>query len=370
MNYSYWELDTIYGNYDLVIIGAGFTGLWSALEWREKFPKSRILIVEKNSYPLGASTRNAGFACFGSITEILADAAQMGWTQAINLVEKRFFGLQILLNKIEPTAIDYATNGGYELLNQKVSMADVENINSKIKAITGLDKTYQLDNDAKKKFNFGNFGINQIIKNPLEGGLHPGKLLNILIRRCYANNINFLWNKGLLSFKSKSDHVELNLRDLRINTEKLLICTNGFTPDLLPNLDVKPARGQVLLTSEIKNLKVQGVFHSDEGYIYFRNVGKRILLGGMRNLDAKAETSAKFESNPSIIDALQKYLKEVILPEENFEITHQWQGIMAMGMDKNYLLQKVDSNVVMAVRLSGMGVALAPQIAKETVELF
>ena len=59
MNPSIWELETFYRKGDILIIGAGFTGLWSAISIKEKFPEKSVLVVEKSSVPIGASTRNA-----------------------------------------------------------------------------------------------------------------------------------------------------------------------------------------------------------------------------------------------------------------------------------------------------------------------
>jgi glycine/D-amino acid oxidase-like deaminating enzyme len=48
--------------FDVVIVGAGFTGLWSALAITENSPDARILILEKNYAGFGASGRNGGWA--------------------------------------------------------------------------------------------------------------------------------------------------------------------------------------------------------------------------------------------------------------------------------------------------------------------
>lgn len=69
---SYWEQKNFF-RYELIVIGSGFTGLSTAINFKKKNPKARVLILEKGVFPTGASTKNAGFACFGSLTEILDD---------------------------------------------------------------------------------------------------------------------------------------------------------------------------------------------------------------------------------------------------------------------------------------------------------
>ena len=73
MNLSFWELKNWFWNVDYTIVGSGIVGLHAALKLRNRFPESKILIIEKGMLPQGASTKNAGFACFGSISEIIDD---------------------------------------------------------------------------------------------------------------------------------------------------------------------------------------------------------------------------------------------------------------------------------------------------------
>lgn len=371
MNYSIWEIETLYKKPDFVIIGGGFTGLWTALSVSQKYPKADILIIEKHHYPLGASTRNAGFSCFGSITEILSDAKTMGWDKTLNIISKRFHSLRKIQREIEPDLIDYDNCGGYELLNTEVAHAELVQVNEKLKSITHVDKTFTFDANAQERFQFADFNLLpkscNMVFNPLEGSLHPGKLVEVLIQKCYASGIKFLWNQEVTQIKSMGNAVQIKTKNHTFSSAKAIVCTNGFARQLFPELDVQPARGQVLLTSPISDLTLKGVFHSDEGFIYFRNVGNRVLLGGMRNLDFQTEKSYNFQENQKITEGLTSYLENVILPNTSFEITHRWTGIMAMGNEKTYLLEKYE-NIIYAVRLSGMGVALAPEIANEVMD--
>ena len=70
---SFWEKSLYFESLDFTIIGAGIVGLSTAIFLKEKFPGSKILILERGYLPSGASTKNAGFACFGSPTELLDD---------------------------------------------------------------------------------------------------------------------------------------------------------------------------------------------------------------------------------------------------------------------------------------------------------
>ncbi|MGZ5264204.1 MAG: FAD-dependent oxidoreductase, partial [Kaistella sp.] len=118
-----------------------------------------------------------------------------------------------------------------------------------------------------------------------------------------------------------------------------------------------------------ENLQLKGTFHYDEGFYYFRNLGNRILLGGARNLDFKTEETSVMETTDILQNHLEDFLKSVILPNQDFRIACRWSGIMAMGTEKSPVVQKISPRQIVAVRLSGMGVALAPKIGEMVAEM-
>ena len=93
MNLSYWEIKNWFTNVDYTIVGSGIVGLHCALSLRERYPNSKILVLEKGILPQGASTKNAGFACFGSISEILDDLKNHSEEEVVQLIQKRWNGL-------------------------------------------------------------------------------------------------------------------------------------------------------------------------------------------------------------------------------------------------------------------------------------
>ena len=70
---SYWE-KTQFLKYDLIVVGGGIVGLFTALEFLNNHPNSKIAVFDKGVFPDGASTKNAGFACFGSLSELVEDS--------------------------------------------------------------------------------------------------------------------------------------------------------------------------------------------------------------------------------------------------------------------------------------------------------
>lgn len=360
---SIWESETFYRKRDVIIIGSGFTGLWTAISIKEKNPKISVLVIERNSVPTGASTKNAGFACFGSLTEIISDSEKMGWEKTLNLVKMRFEGLKKIQNYFTNSEIDFDLCGGYEILNNEEPLHKIEEANAKLKSVTEIEETYFLNNDKIKKLGLKKSSF--LIENPIEGSLHSGKLMMRLLEKCYKMNIEFLFGTEVESVSEMENKTEIYLSDnSSILSEKVIFCTNAFSNKLLKQETIIPARGQVLLTNPIENLKLKGTFHYDEGFYYFRNLGNRVLLGGARNQDFKTEETTELSTTEFLQNHLEEFLKTVILPNQNFKIEKRWSGIMAMGNEKTPIVKQLSERQFCAVRLSGMGVALAPKIGE------
>jgi glycine/D-amino acid oxidase-like deaminating enzyme len=172
------------------------------------------------------------------------------------------------------------------------------------------------------------------------------------------------------SFEKTGDQVELQTNQhFNLSTDQLLICTNAFAKQLLPGLDVEPARGQIVLTSEIPNLKWKGTFHYDEGFYYFRNLGNRVLLGGARNKAFDEEHTYELSTSETIQTALEHFIHEKILPATSFTIEYRWSGIMGVSNEKMPVVKQISDQIFCAVRMGGMGVALAPVIGEKIARL-
>jgi gamma-glutamylputrescine oxidase len=88
-NYSFWETQTFFSNINLVVVGSGIVGLSSAISYKIKHPKAKVVVLEMGVLPTGASTKNAGFACFGSVSELLADIKKTNEAIVLETVDLR-----------------------------------------------------------------------------------------------------------------------------------------------------------------------------------------------------------------------------------------------------------------------------------------
>jgi glycine/D-amino acid oxidase-like deaminating enzyme len=368
---SVWEKESFFAPADIIIAGSGLVGLWSAYYLKKKAPKLTITIVDRGLIPTGASTRNAGFACFGSLTELMANRNEMDEDQLLQLVEWRFKGIKRIRKTFDANTIDYERNGGYELLTSADAnelRSQIDTFNRMLKNITGQQKTFRLQNEKLAGFGFA--GIQHLVESSAEGQLHSGKLCQALLRLVQSMGVTVLNNIEITGYEKVHGQLLLHTQhEFPLLSSQLLVATNAFARQLLPQLDITPARGQVLVTSPIDGLPFKGTFHFDEGFYYFRDLGGRVLLGGARNKSIEEETTAEMGITDSIQSELERFLSETVLPGRHYTIEHRWSGIMGMGGEKMPILKAVNDHVFCAVRMSGMGVALAPIIGEKVAAM-
>jgi glycine/D-amino acid oxidase-like deaminating enzyme len=368
---SVWEKESFFAPADILIVGSGLVGLWSAYYLRKRAPKLSITVVDRGLIPTGASTRNAGFACFGSLTELKSNLEEMSEEQLLQLVEWRYKGIRRIKKFFDADEIGYQRNGGYELLadaDHNELRSQIDTFNRLLKEITGQQKTFRLRNDRIARFGFA--GVQHLIESSAEGQLHSGKLCQALLRLVQSMGVTVLNNIEIAGYEKVHGRLLLHTRqEWPLLASQLLVATNAFARELLPQLDVNPARGQVIVTSPIDGLPFKGTFHYDQGFYYFRDLGGRVLLGGARNKAMEEETTTEMEITDKIQFELERFLRETILPGREYTIEHRWSGIMGMGREKMPILRAVNDQVFCAVRMSGMGVALAPIIGEKVAEM-
>lgn len=369
---SFWEKDTFFSQVDVAIIGSGIVGLSAALYLKKSEPRLKIAVLERGMLPMGASSRNAGFACFGSPSELLADLQTHTETEVCALVEKRWKGLRRLRKNLGDKAIDFHQWGGYEVFDSSSkyqACADSQAyLNKLLRPLTGLKEVYvNADKDIKR---LGLGKVKHMILNTGEGQIDTGRMISALISKVQALGVYIINGFEVKAWSEQGAHVHIeSANGISFNCGRMLIATNGFARQLLPDIPVQPARAQVLITAPISKLKLKGTFHYDSGYYYFRNIGRRVLFGGGRNLDFKTEETTEPGLTPLVQNSLESMLREMILPYTEPEIEMRWSGIMGLGPQKYSIVKAVSPNVYCAVRMGGMGIAIGSLVGEEAAAL-
>lgn len=371
MAFSYWESKQWLSDRNLVVVGGGIVGLSAALRVRELHPNWKITVIERHPFGGGGSTRNAGFACFGSATELREDRITLGDALALELVQKRWTGLQLLRKRLGDQALGYRESGsvelflkGFEQHSAVPSAEELEDLNGWIAPVTGNTQTFK-NIPSHQLHSMDAAAIEQAISSPLEGCIDTGHMMQALQSEVHKAGIDLVHGCHVTGIQSGSQPririSETAAGGTWFETERVLLTTNAFARELLDDLDVHPATNLVLVTEPLTTLHPQPTVHIDAGYVYARSIENRLLIGGGRHWGIDA---------PEALEARLLETMHAIWPEsKSVKVDHRWTGVLGIGHARLPIVQVVESGIHVAVRLGGMGVAMGMQCGQQAAAL-
>jgi glycine/D-amino acid oxidase-like deaminating enzyme len=371
MNISYWERESFLNSSDVIVVGAGIAGLSTAIELKKDRHDLNVAVLEKSWLSDGASSKNAGFACFGSISEFIDDLKELSFEQVINLAVMRFRGIEKLVRDYSEERLKLEWNGGHEVFFQddKESFleccAHVEKFNDAFESALGL-RPYSILNVSEFQ---GIENLVGVISNRYEGGLNTGALLKAMRNRALEKGVQIFNGVEVLSYIEKDSAVELETSVGIWNSKQVAFCTSSFHAHLFQEEKMLTKRNQVIVTKKILNLKLNGTFHHQQGFNYFRNIDGRILMGGMRHHFSNTESTGVQGNTEEVKQALMDFIQQKIHSHGPIELDLAWSGILGVGEDERPLVKQVLSNVYLGARLGGIGVAIGSLIGEELARL-
>ncbi len=368
MAFSFWEDQTYLQGHDAVVIGAGIVGLSAACRLAELHPRWRIGVFEKSAFGDGGTTRNAGFACFGSPAELLEDRRDLGDAAALELVRQRLDGLQTLRAWLGDAAIGYVPCGSHALYlpdgsgMSPVALEALRDLNAWVAPVTGSAETFRRERVS------GGRGLAADLvadASPLEGAVDTGRLHRALLEKARGHGIEVVRGVEVRRLTA-GEPVELVVRrgsegERTVHAPKCLVATNAFARELVPEADARPAANRVLVTAKGAAPAADGTYHLEAGYVYARHLPDgRLLIGGGRHwgLD-EAGTDAR----------LRAWLGRLWPGAAGVPVEYAWTGLLGVGAVREPWLKAVGPGTVAAVRLGGMGVAIGAGLGRKAAEL-
>jgi gamma-glutamylputrescine oxidase len=205
--FSYWEQQS-FSHYDHIVIGAGIVGLCTAIEIKERFPTSSVLVLERGLLPTGASTRNAGFACMGSATELLDDLQHTSETEVVALFEARKKGLEKLRNKLGDSRIGYRANGGHELISdlEAGALDRLDYLNDLLRPVTGKP-AFKPATERIEEFGFSGTYSQALIEHTCEGELNSGMMMRALMDKALQMGVEVKTGADVARFEEQEKRV-------------------------------------------------------------------------------------------------------------------------------------------------------------------
>lgn len=342
---------------DVVIAGAGFCGSWLAYFLKRKHPSLQITILERDSFNLGASARNAGFLSCGNISEWLEDLRQLGWEETERTFSARIEGIRTILAELG-TQISREECGSVdfdEITDEKMELA---------RKLNSVAPFFELQGVALGR------EVRPAFVNTFDSAVNPAEILLALHGRLREAGVRFCWGKTV----TKMERGEaLLFSGERLEYGYGFLCVNAFARGLYPQTDVRPARGQIIVTSPCGTETRRCLGFLKSGYDYFRFIGDRVLVGGGRLNFKEAENTDSLETTAD----LKRYLvslAEQVIGHRDFRVDYHWAGIMGLRAGRHASisdLQKptaIDERTEEVSSCGGWGVTLTPFVTRHRAE--
>jgi len=262
---------------DLAIVGGGFTGLWTAIKARERWPEARIVVIEAAACGHAASGRNGGF-CAPSISHGV---------------------------------------GTYTRL--------------------GIDSTF-LEGDALRE-RFDSPVYSAGLFEPNYALVHPGKLVYGLRAAALAAGVLIHESTEATALMRDGDTLVLRTPTGRVRAGRVVLASNASVP-LLRRLrqTVVPIFDYTLVTAPLTDAQLaqigwtgaHGIADSGNQFHYFRKTDdNRILWGGFDAIYHKgSRRDAALLHRPESLERLAANFDVAFPSLETIHFSHSWGGVI------------------------------------------
>ena len=353
---------------DLCIVGAGYTGLWTALLAKERNPKREVVIVEQRETGNGASGRNGGF-CNASLTHGFVN----GYTRFADemaIIDK--LGRDNL-DQIEATIKKYNIDCDFERTGElRVAVAPWQLDGLKEEAIARNNTGDHVEVLSKEE-------IRKRVNSPLyEGALHdadgtalvdPARLVWGLEKACLSLGVKIYENSKVEELLDEGSHVLVKTAYGQVRANKVALATNIYTPLLksvkkyvIAVYDFQLVT-QPLTKEQLESIGWQGREGlSDAGYQfhYYRLTKENeILWGGYDAIyNYKGKVRQEYEARPETYAKLATNFFKTFPQLAGIKFTHGWGGaIDTCSRFSPFWGTDFDNKVAYVLGYTGLGVA-------------
>ena len=320
-------------HYDLAVVGGGYTGLWTALQAKQRDPDARVALLEARTIGWAASGRNGGF-CEASLTHGEANGRSRFPGEHDRLEE---LGLENL-DEIERTVASLGLECDFERTGS-IAVAVEQHQVAELEAERGTPGTVFFDEAAMRAEIASPTYLAGVWATEDTAMVHPGKLAAELARACAEAGVELFEHSVVRSLDASPGEIELGLDAGRIRAQRVALATNAF-PSLLKRyrLHTVPVYDYVLMTEPLTAAQLgsigwsgrQGVADLANQFHYYRlTADNRILFGGYDAIyHFGGRIRARYEDRPASHRMLASHFLTTFPQLEGIRFSHRWAGVI------------------------------------------
>ncbi len=322
-------------NADLVVVGAGFTGLWTALQAKQADPNREVVLLEAGETAIGASGRNGGFVA-ASLTHGIQNGMNRWKEEMPKLVElghKNLDGIEATIKQYNIDC-DFIRSGEINVATEEYQ---VDELREEAEESAAVGEHIQfLDRDQMRaRANSPTYLAG--IHDPSVALVNPARLVWGLRRACLEVGVRLFEHTQVTALEEKRESVILKTQYSEIESKRVALATNAFPP-LLKRLSfyVVPVYDYVLMTEPLSKSQRdeigwrgrEGLSDNGNQFHYYRtSEDGRILWGGYDAIYYHNNgVGPHLESNPASFARLAEHFFQTFPQLTGLRFTHAWGG--------------------------------------------
>lgn len=328
---------------DVVIIGAGFTGLWTAHYLNEIEPSTRIVVIESQRVGFGASGRNGGWSSAALPVSLSALAKQHGQDAALAFDRAMITSVEEVCAQARRLGLgDRVAKGGYvqvarsepqwTRLRETVAEVRALGISETDLRLLGRDETAGLVRTTR--------AIGSVF-TPHCAAIHPGSLVRSLAADLRARGVRIL--EGLTALSIEPGRIVTDRGPM--NAPVSVRATEAFTVRLRNHhRNVLPLYSLMIATEPIDSDLLDSLISSSRPTF---NDARQLIVYGQRTADCRIAFGGRgapyhygsridpaFDTHDGMVRHLATALREMFPALDDVSITHHWGG--PLGAHRNW----------------------------------
>ena len=322
---------------DLVVIGAGFTGLWTALIAKQADPNRDVVLLEAGETGIGASGRNGGFVA-SSLTHSFQNGLNR-WPdelkKLVGLGHKNLDGIEETIKQFNIDC-DFIRSGEINIANEGYQIDELRE-EAEHSAQYGERMQFLDREQIRARVNSPTYLA--AIHDPAVALVNPARLAWGLRRACLEVGVRLFEGTQVTALEEMRGAILVKTSCGQVESKKVALATNAFPP-LLKRLSfyVVPVYDYVLMTEPLSKEQRDAIgWHGREGlsdngnqFHYYRTTADgRILWGGYDAIYYRDnEVAPHLENRPASFARLAEHFFQTFPTLTGLRFTHAWGGVI------------------------------------------
>lgn len=321
---------------DLLVVGGGFTGLWTALLAAQEEPRRSVILLEGGRVGGGASGRNGGFVS-SSLTHGFANGYERWRDDLPHLLDLGHRNLDEIEKTIAELGIDcdFLRSGELDVAVSEYQLTGMSDAASLMRSY-GEDVEF-LDADAVRSRVDSSMYLGGLLDRRSTALVDPARLAWGLRAACLAAGVRIMERTPVLSLRDAGTAMVAQTPLGSVTAERVALATNAY-PSLLKRVShyVVPVYDYVLMTEPLSAAQRasigwagrEGMSDSGNQFHYYRTtVDGRILWGGYDAIYHRGNGfGPRFENDAAAYERLAEHFLQTFPQLEGLRFSHAWGG--------------------------------------------